>query len=188
MIDEHDPHPDLERDEAWLEEVMFAQPTTPMSRVKHAVRIEAGEAWLASRMEAEPVSADLAAVKGAVRGEVEGLLERRSRAVLQIRVWTHRLVGLAAAAAVVFGVGIRGWGPEESAVGSVAVIAGLDDWVEAVAVDTSATVQEYAALLVLAEGLTTLESDLLEDSAASWIGQELDDVDAELDTVLTELG
>ncbi|MFH1573591.1 MAG: hypothetical protein ABIG68_06375, partial [Acidobacteriota bacterium] len=98
MIGDESTHTEIERDEAWLNNVLVDEPPAPLDRIKHRVRIEVNEAWFEQGARTETAVANLAAVKRALRSEAGSLARQREQAARRIRVWIGRLAGLAAAA------------------------------------------------------------------------------------------
>ncbi len=178
----------IERDEAWLADIMPADPPLPLERTKHRVHLEVNRAWLERNAPADPVAPDLDVVKRAVRAELEDMtvgprLRRRWG-------WVRRGAALAAAAAVLFGVGLTIFQPERTPGDSPNFAVELDDWVDAFAVDALASADRAADLALLEDGLASLEVSLAGDGSSVWNTEEseLEELADELETLLTEMG
>ena len=176
----------IERDEAWLREVMPADPPAPLERTRLRVRIEVNHVWLKRNAATDPTAADLGGVKRTVRAEIAGL----AAVPASRRAWPliRRGAGLAAAAVILLTIGLAHYRPRRAPLDDRPSAVRLDDWVDAMALDAPASGEEAADLATLEDGVASLEMSLAEDRSTAWGRQELGDLSDELEVLLTDIG
>lgn len=187
MTGDDDRMTELGRNESWLADALSADPPVSLEQAKLRARIDVDQLWLRRNAAPDPAVGNLGDVKRALRTEVEALAAvSPTRARARWR-WVRRGAGLAAAAVVVFGVGLALYRPHVS--DDRALYADrLDDWIDAVVLDASAPTDDSAGLASLKSGVDSLEMGLSGDWATAWVDEELDDLDEDLEALLTEIG
>ena len=188
MILDQDMMAKIKPDEVWLQNAMPADPPVSLERIKLRARIEVNHIWLRQNTGADPREADLKGVKRAVRAQTAGVGAATTPRPRRRWLMGRQITGLAAAAVVMFAVGLALYGPGGATLGGGTLTLGLDDWVDAVAFDALALGEEAGDLAVLEDGLASLEESLAENASAGWGRQELDDLGDELEVLLTETG
>jgi hypothetical protein len=179
---------DIEREETWLRQTLPADPPAPLERVKLRVRIEVHQVWVERHFPADPLPADLGSVKRVARAEAEGGAAttraggRRWRSARWMVGWA------AVAAAVGFTVGLSVFRFPRSTPNGAALAVRLDDWVEAVTLDEPAVEDPSADWASLEDGIASLEMSLGMNGSSTGVQQELDDLDDEIEVLLTEMG
>jgi len=178
---------EIRRDESWLADTMPIDLPVSLERIKLRARIEVNHLWLEQNATPDPSAGNIEDVKRAVGAEVEDIATARPARDRRGWRWVRRGAGLAAAAAVVFGVGLMLYRPQ--APGDDALYAvRLDDWIDAVVLDTAAPADDSVGLASLKDAVASLEMGLSEEWADVWLDEELDNLGEDLAVLLTEIG
>ncbi|MCK4659498.1 MAG: hypothetical protein KAV82_08250 [Phycisphaerae bacterium] len=178
----------IERNEAWLDAVMPPDPAAPAERTRFRVRIEVNQAWLEQNATTDPTTTSLEQLKRTLHAECEQLAPTARLGARRGSWWVRRIAGVAAAAVIVWAVGLTLFHPQTRLTDGPATLVRLDDWVDALVLDTQESNDEAADLASLEDRLDSLEASLGENAAESRFGWELDDLGDELEALLTELG
>ena len=187
MTRDDDMMTEIQRDESWLAGAMPTDPPVSLGRTKLRTRIEVNHLWLKQNVTPDPATDNLEDVKRAVRTEVDDIAAARPARGHRRWRWARRGAGLAAAAAVVFGVGLALYRPQ--APGDDALYAvRLDDWIDAVVLDATASADDSARLASLKDSVASLEVSLSEDWANAWVDEELDSLGEDIEVLLMEIG
>jgi len=174
---------DIERDEAWLAEVLAAHPTpacASLEAVKHRVRIAVLEEGVDVESVPELPAASLDRIKLAVRAELAAQESVQDAAVEpQWQNWRIAAMSLAAAAVLVFA-----FLPFGSVEGPPPVPAdqGFEDFVAIVA---AVTADDDATLTAFEAALEEVESSWA-SSTEDWFTDEVDDLESDIDDLLND--
>ena len=178
---------DIEREEAWLREVMEQYPTPrcrSLEHVKLRVRIAVQEGGLELGPAPVPSGGVLERLKRSVRSELAKPVQPDGEQVLRLPAWrVGRLAGvsLAAAAGVVLLVSPMFWKGEGVSNG----IAQVQPWEDFVAVMSSGSAEQEVELLRIEDELDQLEDSLRQPRMLGDVS-ELQELDDRIERLLAE--